>query len=205
MRPTNINGRKVILALMLVTLVFEAVRNCIGTFAVVEGDSMSPTFGPNDIVCVRALYARPARGDVVIMTDDRGDRVIKRIIGLPRETVTIFRGFVYIDRQRINEPYLTKRTYTFKRDEIIGLPPHWQLGDDEYFVLGDNRIRSHDSRNFGPVPRRHIHGVVSLAEKEKRPGFCGIILIRSGKVTSARFSPRHEQTSNTPRPANAKI
>jgi signal peptidase I len=204
-RHRNIKGKHVLLALVMVALVFKLVRNCIGTIAVIEGDSMSPTFRPNDFVCARALYAGPARGDVVILTDDRGDRVIKRIVGLPHETVTICRGFVYIDTQRISEPYLPKRTYTFKRDEIIGLPPQWRLGDDEYFVLGDNRLRSHDSRNFGAVVRNHIHGLVSHPGKEQKPEFCGIMLIRSGNMTSVKFTPRQDHTSHTLPASNIKI
>jgi len=200
----NTNGSLIILALILVAAVIQMVRHHVGTCFVVEGDSMYPTFNPKDVVLAKTFQSESQRGDVLIITDNHGERVIKRIIGLPRETVTIYRGFVYIDRQRIREPYLSRRTYTFKNDEIIGLPPYWQLGDDEYFVLGDNRVRSHDSRNFGPVTRHNIHGVVGLPEKEKRPGFCGIMLIRSGNVTSAKFSPRHERTSNPPLSSGAK-
>jgi signal peptidase I len=206
MRPiNNTTGGHVILVLILATGVTGIVRNCVGTFAVVQGVSMRPTFNPNDVVQAKTLHARPARGDVVIITDDRGDRVMKRIIGLPGEMVTLYKGFIYIDRQRINEPYLPRHTYTFKSEETDQLPADWRLGDDEYFVLGDNRFESHDSRDFGPVKNHHIHSVVSLPKNETKPEFVGIMLIGSGRATSAIFSPSRERTRSYHQISSAKI
>ena len=142
---------------------------------------MYPTFRHDDVIQTRALDARPERGDVVIITDDRGDRVIKRIVGLPGETVTLFFGFVYINAQRLSEPYLPRHTYTFKFDTEDGRRADWRLGDNQFFVLGDNRLGSIDSRHFGPVERRGILRVVNLPENTARPGFCDVILSESGK------------------------
>jgi signal peptidase I len=118
---------------------------------------------------------------VVIIADDRGDRMIKRIIGLPGESVTLFLGFVYIDGQRLSEPYLPRHTYTFKVNTKDERPADWKLGEKQFFVLGDNRLQSIDSRNFGPVERRGILRVVDLPENTFRPGFCDIILSESGR------------------------
>src|SRR5678816_182213 len=93
----NINGRRIILALILVAVVMVLVRHNVGACFVIEGDSMYPTFSPNDVVLAKNFHGESKRGDVLIITDSRGERVIKRIIGLPGETVTIHRGFVYIN------------------------------------------------------------------------------------------------------------
>src|SRR5689334_8774004 len=92
--------------LMLLTVQF--FRSEVGTFSIVEGVSMYPTFLPNDVVQAKTLHNELQRGDVVIVGDNQGDEVIKRIIGLPGETVTLYRGSVYIDSQRLIEPYLPK-------------------------------------------------------------------------------------------------
>ena len=174
--------RRIVLFLILVVVVGEYVQNRRGFYSVVEGQSMYPTFRHNDVVQTRALDASPERGDVVIMTDDRGDRVIKRIVGLPGETVTLFFGYVYINAQRLSEPYLPRHTYTFKFDTEDERRVDWRLGDNQFFVLGDNRLGSIDSRYFGPVEGRGIVRVVNLPENAVRPGFCDIILSDSGKA-----------------------
>jgi signal peptidase I len=201
----NAGVGRIVLVLVLLLVVNECVRSNVGSFFVVEGNSMSPTLSPDTVVRAQPSYANPVRGDVVIVTDDHGDRVMKRIIGLPGETVTLYGGFIYIDRQRINEPYLPRHTYTFKSEESNELPADWRLGNNEYFLLGDNRFESRDSRDFGPVNRNRIHRFVSLPENTLRPGFCGIVLVGSGRTTSAIFSPRRDRTSNNHPPSNAKI
>jgi signal peptidase I len=172
-------GLAVVLTLVLVVF----VRSNVGTFFIVEGPSMYPTFKPDDVVQARTFYdvATP-RGEVVIITDNRGERVIKRIIGLPGETVTLYRGFVYINGQRLREPYLPGHTYTFKSNETDERAATWQLQDHEYFVMGDNRLQSQDSRHYGPVERRQIQQVVNVPANEAKPEFCEIMLSTSGKV-----------------------
>jgi signal peptidase I len=206
MRPqNNKRGRLTILVLILVMVAIEFVHSSVGTFCVVEGDSMYPTFSPNDVVQARTLHASSARGDVVIVTDDRGDRVIKRIIGPPGETVTIYRGFVYINGKRLSEPYLPRHTYTFKCAIEDESPAKWCLGDDEFFVLGDNRLESRDSRAFGPVERQSMHSVVSLPGNAPRPGFCDIILSESGKAIPGKHSPFRNRPADDHQNSGAKI
>ncbi len=206
MRPiNNISGRRIIFALILVTAVIEFVRHSIGTCSVVEGNSMYPTFRPNDVVQAKTSYASSERGDVVIITDDRGDRAIKRIIGLPGETVTLYRGSVYINSQRLSEPYLPKFTYTFKSNVKNERRADWRLGDNQFFVMGDNRLESYDSRNFGPVENHNIHGVVSLPGNAAKPGFCEIVLSETGKVIPVKQSPGRNRTRNNHQNSNTKI
>lgn len=201
----NINGRRVILALVFVAAAIVLVRHNVGTCSIVKGDSMYPTFSPNDVVQATSSFAKSKRGDVVIITDDRGDRAIKRIIGLPGETVTIYRGFVYINGQRLNEPYLPQHTYTFESNTQIIRRADWRLGENEFFVMGDNRLQSYDSRRFGPVESRNIQGVVDLPGNAARPVFGEIMLSESGKVVRGKQSPNRNQTRNTRPNSNAKI
>ena len=180
----KVSGKRLIFALLFVALVMQLVRASVGTFSVVQGVSMSPTFEPNDVLQVTAPGALTSRGDVVIMTDGNGDRVVKRIIGLPGETVTIYRGFVYINGRRLSEPYLPGHTYTFESNTRVVRRADWALRDNQFFVLGDNRLRSFDSRMFGPVERGQIHGNVILPPNAARPEFCGVLLSVDGKISS---------------------
>ena len=124
----------------------------------VRGNSMLPNFMPGDrlLVSRRAYRAgMPARSDIVILRDPRdpGQRYLKRVVGLPGEEVRLSEGMLLIDGAPLEEPYLR------------GLPPSpglteqgWKLGDDEYFVMGDSRAHSTDSRDFGPADRGLIVG-----------------------------------------------
>ena len=116
---------------------------------------MAPTLREGDYVLVRAreTFGRaPQRGDVVVVAVAEG-RHVKRIVGLPGERVAFTEGMLLIDGARLMEPYLR------------GLPPYLGLEDaefslarDEYFVMGDNRPHSTDSRHCGPVTRSSIEG-----------------------------------------------
>jgi len=166
---------------MLLTVQF--FRSEVGTFSIVDGVSMYPTFLPNDVVQARTLHTELQRGDVVIVTDSQGDEMIKRIIGLPGETVSLYRGSVFINRQRLIEPYLPKFTYTFKRDQSNERTVAWQLKGDQYFVLGDNRLHSADSRHYGPLARNQIHRIVDIAANAARPELdAAVILLDNGTV-----------------------
>lgn len=83
----------------------------------------------------------------------REDMMIKRVIGLPGETVELIEGKYYIDGELLEEDYLDEGTIT---EPKIGT--HWELGEDEYFVSGDNRGNSSDSRNYGPLHKDEIKG-----------------------------------------------
>lgn len=126
---------------------------------VVEGASMSPTFETGDYLIVDEIsfaLRPPERGEVVVLRypHDPSKHFIKRVIGLPGETVAIAGGEVTIttaDGQRVSldEPYVELES---KANSTA------TLGDDEYFVMGDNRAGSYDSRVWGPVPRDLIVG-----------------------------------------------
>lgn len=130
----------------LIDLVLGRVR--------VENISMEPTVRPGQFILVNKLAYRLGefkRGDVIIFHYPRNphEDYIKRVVGLPGETVTIRDGRVYINGQPLDEPY-------------ISAPPQyngeWVVPDDQVFVLGDNRNQSSDSHSWGFVPRNLVVG-----------------------------------------------
>lgn len=118
----------------------------------VEGHAMSPTLQDGDRAIFVRLRRQPARGSVVALRYPKNPAksFVMRIVGLPGERVSIDDGVVSIDGQPVAEPYLAPAN---RSHEHLG--PR-QLGPEEYYVLGDNRRNASDSREWGPVPRRHI-------------------------------------------------
>lgn len=119
----------------------------------VPSASMAPTLMPGDRIAVETLPpSRPARGELWIFNSPRGPLFVKRVVGLPGETIEVAAGKVKIDGKPLDEPYLTSPTsYTLA-------PVH--LAADEYFMLGDSRAVSNDSHLIGPVPRSEFIGRV---------------------------------------------
>jgi len=196
-------GWRLALGLGLLLLVIHVLRSQVGTFSVVDGISMYPTFLPSDVVQAKSLYAEAQRGDVVIVTDNQGEEVIKRVVGLPGETVTLFRGFVYINRQRLVEPYLPKFTYTYKPSQLDESAAVWRLNEDQYFVMGDNRLYSADSRLYGPVGRHQIHRVVTSPPNAARPGFANIWLSATGRAFHGLGNHRAATGAHTSDPSSS--
>lgn len=126
----------------------------------VEGQSMEPNFHTAERVVVSRLnymLSDPQRGDIIVFLHTSGKNLIKRVIGLPGETVTMRQGQVYIDEVPLDESYIEELCSAYAcRDKA------WTLGEDEYFVLGDNRNHSMDSHNFGPIKRDQIIGKVLM-------------------------------------------
>lgn len=132
----------------------------------VKGASMEPTFEDNNYILIDEISYRfrdPTRGDVVVFRfpEDKSQFFIKRIVGMPEETVEIKNDQVIIHNKQnpggftLNEGYLDKGQHTMG-DLRIKLDPN------EYFVLGDNRLRSSDSRRWGQLNRSLITGRVFL-------------------------------------------
>ncbi len=132
-----------------------AGRVFIGSVYIVDGASMEPTYLPGTHLYGAPISTLIERGDVVLLNDGKEGYAVKRVIGLPNETVQIWRGRVFINRQMLVEPYLSKHTYTYPVEQMRR-GATFILGEGEYFVLGDNRICSSDSRGYGPVARKQI-------------------------------------------------
>lgn len=125
------------------------------------GDSMSPVLTNGNVVLVnRIVYdaSAPKRGDIVVFKpkgNENSHYYIKRIIGLPGETIEIIEGAVYIDGEKLKEDY---ETTEIKDVGIVN--EKMELSGDEFFVLGDNRENSEDSRmaDVGNIKRSYIYG-----------------------------------------------
>lgn len=128
----------------------------------IKGASMEPNFHDGEYLLTDKVSYRlgePKRGDVIVFRapPTYKDEFIKRIIGLPGEEVKVQNGNIYINGRELDEKYLPKETYVMagrftQEGQTITVP------EDSYFVLGDNRDHSLDSRSIGTVERQYITG-----------------------------------------------
>lgn len=150
---------------IIAVLIVIPIRIFVAQPFIVSGSSMVPTFENGQYLIVDELsyhLGSPKRDDVVVFRypNDTTKFFIKRIIGLPGETVDIKNGTVTItnaehpDGLTLNEPYIDGKQ--------TGGVTHMVLNNDQYFVMGDNRPASSDSRYWGPVPRNLLIGRVLL-------------------------------------------
>lgn len=139
--------------LALALVIFLAI-NTISARIRVESISMEPTLYRGDFVLVDKLsywLGAPGRGDIVVFyyPPDPAQKYVKRVIGVPGDTVTVSDGRVVINGEPISEPYI-------KAAPIYD--GSWTVPENAYFVLGDNRNRSNDSHNWGVLPEENIIG-----------------------------------------------
>ena len=146
---------------VLVLIAAFIVRSFVAQPFVVQGRSMEPTFDNQDYLVVDKIEYRigePQRGDIIVFKapEDMTQNYIKRIIGLPGETVKIEKSTISIDGQPLAEGYLPANAFDSSRDATFFLER--KLSDNEYLVMGDNRDHSSDSRSWGPLPKANILG-----------------------------------------------
>jgi signal peptidase I len=146
--------RDLVETLLLAVIIFLLVNTLTGRYEV-QSISMEPTLHEGQYLIVSKityLFHSPERGDVIVLDPPNGKSTIpyiKRIVGLPGESIEVRDGRVWIDGTALNEPY------------ISGPPSYRQkriLGENEYMVLGDNRNNSSDSHVWGALPRENIIG-----------------------------------------------
>ncbi len=154
--------RDIITLILLVVLVVAPIRIFIAQPFIVDGESMYPTFQNGNYLIVDEIsyrFEKPARGDVIVFRYPGNPSIfyIKRIVGLPGETVTIKNGNITITEpngasRTLNEPFISAKDKSYNMTD--------KLTDTQYFVMGDNRPRSSDSRVWGPLPTHNIIGRV---------------------------------------------
>lgn len=140
-------------AILIVVFVVQPVK--------VEGTSMQPHLSDQERIFVNKFiyhFSEVARGDIVVFwyPQDVTKSLIKRVIGLPGETVEIQSGVVLVDNEPLKEPYLESTYVDFSSFGPVTVP------EGAYFVLGDHRDASNDSRNWGAVPGDKIFGKAIL-------------------------------------------
>ena len=177
-------GREVIEAVLLAVMVFMLLQTTVRNFKV-DGSSMDPTLVNGQYLLVnRLVYLRiemdrfssivpfwqaeedsvryaihpPERGEVIVFefpdvipSNPKRD-FVKRVIGLPGETIEVKDGVPFVDGVVLEEPYLTTKDHSNVRKV--------ELGAGEYYVIGDNRAHSNDSRSWGAVPEENLRGKV---------------------------------------------
>lgn len=139
---------------ILIIIVILLIRTYIVTPIRVNGTSMYPTLKQNEIMILNKIGLKSGidRFDIVVIKTDN-NRIIKRVIGLPGESVMYEDGKLYINGKYVEDSYSLSETKDF--ENIV-------LKEDEYFVLGDNREVSKDSRMIGPVKKEQILGKTRL-------------------------------------------
>ena len=139
----------VLISLFIILFVYQPVK--------VEGSSMEPGLEDQERIFINKLAYRLEsiqRGDVIVFRYPRDPRknFIKRVIGLPGDHIRVLYGHVYLNGAMISEPYVPEEFLDSRSYRELVVPP------DSYFVLGDHRSMSNDSREFGAVPRSYIYG-----------------------------------------------
>ena len=148
-----------ILEIVLISLILFISINAVSARIRIESVSMQPTLYAGNFVVVNKMsykFGQPSRGDIIVFRyppNPEQDPYIKRVIGLPGETVQIKDDRVYIDGVKISEPYLSLQTKH---------GGEWTVPQDALFVMGDNRNNSSDSRSWGVVPLENVIGKAAV-------------------------------------------
>jgi signal peptidase I len=154
---------EVVETLVLTLVIFLVIQNFVAQPYRVQQQSMERTLEPDQYVLVDKLTPRfdtYARGDIVVFNPPEawaqgdGTPYIKRVIGEGGDTVEIRDGSVFVDGEQLIEPY----TYDGQETIVTGDRSTWLIPEGEYFVMGDHRMNSADSRVFGPIPSDTIVG-----------------------------------------------
>ena len=165
MEPKKENLLKEVLKFSLIAILIVApIRIFIAQPFIVSGSSMEPTFQTKQYLIVDQIsyrFEKPKRGEVVIFKypNNLSTFFIKRIVGLPGETVKMIDGEVFIKNNASSEGFIIKESYIKEKTDDLFTAV---LGDNEYFVMGDNRMHSSDSRVWGPLDEKFIVGKAFL-------------------------------------------
>ncbi len=152
-RKKDINA--ILLRVCVTAAAVFAIFGVVFGIARVEGSSMSPALEAGDIAVFRRVGVTYLTGDIVLVRMEDGTENVKRVVALPGQTVDIDQaaGELLVDGEVLSESYVYEGTY---RKSGVDYP--LVLGEGEYFVLGDNRGNSLDSRTYGPVDEGRLDG-----------------------------------------------
>ena len=146
-------NKKDALSYLVIILVVVLIRTFIITPIRVVGSSMDKTLKQGEILLLEKVDKSYKRYDIVVIKEGN-ERIIKRIIGMPGESVKIVEGVIYINGEAIDDKHASSYTENFSLSKFdLEVIP-----EDSYFVLGDNRKISKDSRLLGPINKKQIQG-----------------------------------------------
>ena len=167
--------------IVMVVVITTVLNTLLFTFSTVQQSSMENTLHQGDVLVIEKigyLFGQPQAGDIIVFVEDEAVvdnylvrlkvlfqdiqakftrdpmriRLVKRVIGLPGDVIDINGGDVYVNGQVLNEPYVENPTV----EKVVEYP--YTVPDGYYFVMGDHRNVSKDSRHFGAVPKENIEG-----------------------------------------------
>lgn len=153
-QPTSVVVREIIETLLLTLFIFWIVNTATGRYRV-QGHSMLPTLHEGEYLIINKMsyfLDEPRRGDIIVLhfPRDRSREYIKRVIGLPGDEITVRDGVVSVNGEPLEEPYING-TAAYRSSS-------WEIPEGHYFVMGDNRNNSSDSRSWSFLPRDDIVG-----------------------------------------------
>lgn len=140
---------------IIIIIVVVLLRTFIITPVRVNGPSMNSTLNDGDILLLEKYDTDFQRFDIVVLKYN-GEKLVKRVIGLPGETIEYKDNTLYINNKKINEPFLVEETEDFSLKKL----GYDKIPDGYYFVVGDNRDNSLDSRFIGLIPKDTMEGKV---------------------------------------------
>src|SRR5579883_2094743 len=189
--------REIIETIVLTLLMFLIIRFAVQNFNV-DGTSMEPNLHNTELILVDKwtyMFRQPARGDVIVFIAPPHPQqdYVKRVIGLPGDIITIRNTTVIVDGVTLNEPYVAPQNqgnpFAYKNITNLRVPPN------DYFVLGDNRAISSDSRIWGFVPRANIIGRAAFVYWPLGQSNDGFV-----PGVSSVFAKIHQHTSQSSNP-----
>ena len=153
MKNKILNIVKELIPYIIIIIVVCLIRTYIITPVRVDGTSMNPTLENDEILLLNKYDHSYKRFDIIVFKTS-GSKLVKRIIGLPGDTVEYKNNKLYINGNYVEENFSHKTTNDFKEEKVK---------EGYYFVLGDNRTNSLDSRFIGQIPKENITGVVKIS------------------------------------------
>lgn len=148
---------KELMPYVIITLVVILIRTFIVSPVQVDGDSMHPTLKNNEYLILNKFDQSYDRFDIVVLHYNK-ERLVKRIIGLPGEKIEYKNSKLYINGKEIDEPFINVDTKDFNLSKL-GFE---KIPEDYYFLVGDNRNNSLDSRMLGLIKRKDIQGTIKI-------------------------------------------